>query len=65
MIKTVLIMWLEIPGEESVTSNDMQKAGQNCKPESGTTGDKQNQSPWPLVRERTIPTERLSLVDDI
>jgi hypothetical protein len=27
---------------------------------------KQNkQTPWPLVRERTIQTERLSLVDEI
>jgi hypothetical protein len=23
------------------------------------------QTPWPLVRKRTVPTERLSLVDEI
>jgi hypothetical protein len=31
-------------------------------------GDKQTktkQAPWPLVRERTIPTERLPLVDEM
>jgi hypothetical protein len=26
---------------------------------------KQKQTPWPLVRERTIPTERPPLVDEI
>jgi hypothetical protein len=26
---------------------------------------KTKQTPWPLVRERTIPTERSSLVDEI
>jgi hypothetical protein len=26
---------------------------------------KNKQTPWPLVRERTIPTERLPLVDEI
>jgi hypothetical protein len=28
-------------------------------------GTKNNQTPWPLVRERTIPTERPPLVDEI
>jgi hypothetical protein len=27
--------------------------------------NKQKQTPWPLVRERTIPTERPPLVDEI
>jgi hypothetical protein len=27
--------------------------------------DKQKQTPWPLVRERTIPTDRPPLVDEI
>jgi hypothetical protein len=27
--------------------------------------DKQKQTPWPLVREQTILTERLPLVDEI
>jgi hypothetical protein len=26
---------------------------------------KKNQTPWPLVRERTIPTDRPPLVDEI
>jgi hypothetical protein len=26
---------------------------------------KKKQTPWPLVRERTIPTERPPLVDEI
>jgi hypothetical protein len=26
---------------------------------------KKKQTPWPLVRKRTIPTDRPSLVDDI
>jgi hypothetical protein len=32
---------------------------------SYTTKTKQKQTPWPLVRERTIPTERPPLVDEI
>jgi hypothetical protein len=28
-------------------------------------GDFYKQTPWPLVRERTIPTERPPLVDEI
>jgi hypothetical protein len=27
--------------------------------------NKKKQTPWPLVRERTIPTDRLPLVDEI
>jgi hypothetical protein len=27
--------------------------------------EKQKQTPWPLVRERTIPTDRPPLVDEI
>jgi hypothetical protein len=27
--------------------------------------NKQKQTPWPLVRERTIPTERPPLVDEM
>jgi hypothetical protein len=27
--------------------------------------NKKKQTPWPLVRERTIPTERPPLVDEI
>jgi hypothetical protein len=30
-----------------------------------TLSNKQKQTPWPLVRERTIPTERPPLVDEI
>jgi hypothetical protein len=32
---------------------------------SGTTKSKTKQTPWLLVRERTIPTERPLLVDEI
>jgi hypothetical protein len=31
----------------------------------GLNKQKQKQTPWPLVRERTIPTERPPLVDEI
>jgi hypothetical protein len=31
----------------------------------GTRQNKQKQTPWPLVRERTIPTDRPPLVDEI
>jgi hypothetical protein len=31
----------------------------------GLLQTKQKQTPWPLVRERTIPTERPPLVDEI
>jgi hypothetical protein len=30
----------------------------------GVQTKKKKQTPWPLVRERTIPTERLPLVDE-
>jgi hypothetical protein len=29
------------------------------------TKHKQKQTPWPLVRERTIPTDRPPLIDEI
>jgi hypothetical protein len=29
------------------------------------TGGKKKKTPWPLVRERTIPTDRPPLVDEI
>jgi hypothetical protein len=35
----------------------------NAKTKSGRF--KQKQTPWPLVRKRTIPTERPPLVDEI
>jgi hypothetical protein len=31
----------------------------------GTEVSKKKQTPWPLVRERTIPTERPPLADEI
>jgi hypothetical protein len=36
-----------------------------AKPLRDYTSDKQKQTPWPLVRKRTIPTERPPLVSEI
>jgi hypothetical protein len=33
--------------------------------QAGENKKTNNQTPWPLVRERTIPTERPPLVDEI
>jgi hypothetical protein len=42
---------------------------QTCQLQAGDVKDitrtKKKQTPWPLVRKRTIPTERLQLVDEI
>jgi hypothetical protein len=37
----------------------------NARPSVITERYKTKQTPWPLVRERTIPTERPPLVDEI
>jgi hypothetical protein len=37
----------------------------NDDDDEGKSGNKNRQSQWPLVRERTIPTKRLPLVNEI
>jgi hypothetical protein len=43
---------------------DVNLLGDNVDTISKNT-NKNKQTPWPLVRERTIPTERPPLVDEI
>jgi hypothetical protein len=58
---------LHIKNQQFLSSN-LQPLIDNPIHHQVTTTNKQkkkNQTPWPLVRERTIPTDRPPLVDEI
>jgi hypothetical protein len=64
------VEWLERESNHSAASNAEISNGGDISHTHTLTRNKSSykknkQTPWPLVRERTIPTERPPLVDEI
>jgi hypothetical protein len=60
MLRRLALVRTDVSEELSASFIRMTNIG-----ELGTTKNKQTKTPWPLVRERTVPTERPPLVDEI